>query len=53
VVELAGDDLTKSPTHTSGYALRFPRLVNFRDDKGVGQATTLSEVKTLYRLQKK
>ena len=53
VVELAGDDLTKSPIHTSGYALRFPRLVKFRDDKGVGEASTLSEVKTLFKLQKK
>ena len=41
VVELAGDDLTESPIHTSGYALRFPRLVKFRDDKSVAQATTL------------
>lgn len=53
VVELAGDDLTKSPTHTSGYALRFPRLVNFRDDKGVNEATTVEEIKRLYQLQYK
>jgi DNA ligase-1 len=53
IVELAGDDLTKSPIHTSGYALRFPRLVKFRDDKGVGEATTLTEIKTLFKLQKK
>ena len=51
VVELAGDDLTKSPTHTSGYALRFPRLVNFRDDRSVSDATTVSELKRLFRLQ--
>ena len=51
VVELAGDDLTKSPTHTSGYALRFPRLVNFRDDKSVAEATTLQEIKTLFGMQ--
>ena len=53
VVELAGDDLTKSPTHTSGYALRFPRLVNFRDDKSVSQATTVGEVVKLFKLQRK
>jgi len=51
VVELAGDDLTESPIHTSGYALRFPRLVKFREDKGVGEATTLSEIKKLFELQ--
>lgn len=52
IVELAGDDLTESPIHTSGYALRFPRLVKFRDDKGLSEATTLSEIKTLFKLQK-
>ncbi len=53
VVELAGDDLTKSPIHTSGYALRFPRLVKFRGDRRVSDATTLTEVETLFKLQKK
>lgn len=45
VVELAADEITKSPKHTSGYALRFPRLIRFRDDKGIKQATTLGEIK--------
>lgn len=52
IVELAGDDLTESPIHTSGYALRFPRLVKFRDDKGLSEATTLSETRSLFKLQK-
>ena len=52
VVELAADELTKSPKHTAGLALRFPRLVKFRDDKSVNQATTLVEIKKLYKLQR-
>ncbi|MGB6839109.1 MAG: ATP-dependent DNA ligase, partial [Microgenomates group bacterium] len=52
VVEIAADEITKSPTHSSSLALRFPRLVRFRDDKSVNQATTLSEVKKLFELQK-
>jgi DNA ligase 1 len=52
VVELAGDDLTVSPKHTAGYALRFPRLVKFRDDKDASRATTVKEVKKLFELQK-
>ncbi|MCS7092663.1 MAG: ATP-dependent DNA ligase [Patescibacteria group bacterium] len=52
VVELAGDDLTISPKHTAGYALRFPRLVRFRDDKSPQEATTLSEVRELFEIQK-
>jgi len=51
VVELAADEITKSPKHTSGYALRFPRLVKFRDDKSATSATTVSEVKKLFKLQ--
>ena len=52
VVELAADELTRSPKHTAGMALRFPRLVKFRDDKSASQATTLGEIKKLYKLQK-
>ena len=52
VVEIAADEITKSPIHSSGYALRFPRLVKFREDKGVSNATTLSEVSQLFKLQK-
>lgn len=51
VVELAADELTRSPKHTAGLALRFPRLVRFRDDKDVSQATTLNEIKKLHEIQ--
>lgn len=52
VVELAADEITKSPKHTAGWALRFPRLVKFRDDKDASQATTLKEVNNLVEIQK-
>jgi len=52
VVEIKADNITKSPTHTAAYALRFPRLVRFRDDKSPEQATTLGEAEKLFRLQK-
>ncbi len=51
VVELAGDDLTVSTKHGAGYAIRFPRLVKFRDDKSVEQITTVGEIKKLFKLQ--
>lgn len=50
VVEIAADELTKSPSHTSGYALRFPRLVKFRDDKSVDESTSLREIKNISSL---
>lgn len=52
VVEIQADNITKSPIHTAKYALRFPRLVRFRDDKSPSQATTLAETEKLYKLQK-
>lgn len=45
VVEIAADEITQSPNHSAGVALRFPRLVKFRDDKNVSDATTLRELK--------
>jgi DNA ligase-1 len=51
VVEIAGDDLTKSPNHGAGIALRFPRLVGIREDKGPQEATTLEEVIRMYENQ--
>ena len=44
VVEIAADEITKSPNHSAGVALRFPRLVAFRDDKNWTDATTFNEL---------
>jgi len=43
VVEVIGSEITKSPSHGSGYALRFPRFLRWRDKKPE-QATTKKEV---------
>ncbi len=37
----------------AGYALRFPRLERFRDDKKSTDSTTLKEVEEIFKLQKK
>ena len=50
VVEIAADEITKSPSHTTGLALRFPRLVKFRQDKSPNEATTTLEVEKLFEL---
>lgn len=52
VVEIQADNITRSPIHTAGMALRFPRLVRFRDDRRPAQATSLKELEKLYKLQK-
>jgi DNA ligase-1 len=61
VVEVAFDDITLSPTHTcgmkakdgKGFALRFPRMVKLRSDKGVKEITTTNEVMEMYALQRR
>ncbi|MBN1549687.1 ATP-dependent DNA ligase [Candidatus Babeliales bacterium] len=52
------DEITKSPIHTAGaagsdlgFALRFPRFMGYRDDKRAIDATSVDELKTLYRNQ--
>ncbi|MCH7676568.1 DNA ligase, partial [candidate division KSB1 bacterium] len=48
VVEVLAAEITKSPHHTCGLALRFPRFLHFRDDKKAEQATTSKEVEVIY-----
>jgi DNA ligase-1 len=52
VVEIAFDVIHRSNRHASGFALRFPRIVRIRDDKGPGEVDRLSTVVALHeRLQ--
>jgi len=50
VVEVAADEITKSPNHAGGVALRFPRLIKFRDDKGPKETTSWKEMKEIAKL---
>lgn len=61
VIEVLADEITRSPLHTAGktdtengFALRFPRLVSFRDaDKKPEDATDVEEIKRLFEIQYK
>ena len=52
VVEISYQEIQKSPTYTSGYALRFPRVSRLRSERGVHDISTLEEVTKLYNRQK-
>ncbi len=52
VIEVAYEEIQKSPTYVSGFALRFPRFIRLRPDKSAGEADTIERVKTLYSQQK-
>ena len=59
VIEVLADEITRSPLHTAGktetengFALRFPRLVSFRNaDKKPEDATSVEEIKRLFEIQ--
>jgi len=61
VIEVLADEITRSPIHTAGkageepgYALRFPRLVSFRDkDKKPEDATSVNELIEMFHQQGK
>ncbi len=50
VLEVAADEITTSPSHSAGYALRFPRMLQQRTDKSVAEITTSQEIKQLLTL---
>ncbi|MBI2595951.1 ATP-dependent DNA ligase [Candidatus Daviesbacteria bacterium] len=59
VIEVLADEITRSPVHTAGktdvepgFALRFPRLIKFREaDKKAEDATTVKELVGMYKQQ--
>lgn len=51
IVEVAYNEIQKSPHYPSGFALRFARIVRIRDDKGPEDADTYARLKTLYAKQ--
>ncbi len=51
VVEVAYNEIQRSPQYSSGFALRFARITRIRDDKGPGQATTLEALRALFQKQ--
>jgi DNA ligase-1 len=51
VVEVAYNEIQRSPQYSSGLALRFARIKRIREDKGPGQITNLAELQSLYDRQ--
>lgn len=49
IVEAEYEEIQESPNYSSGYALRFPRMKQFREDKE--QADSLEKIENLYRDQ--
>jgi DNA ligase 1 len=52
VVEVAYNDIQRSPSYDAGMALRFARIVRIRDDKSPEQADSIDTVTADYERQK-
>jgi DNA ligase-1 len=53
VVEVLADEITPSPRHTAGFALRFPRIVSLRTaDKKPEDATSVREIREMFDQQR-
>ncbi|MBW2997525.1 ATP-dependent DNA ligase [Candidatus Woesearchaeota archaeon] len=52
VVEVNFEEIQKSPTYSSGYALRFPRVIRIRDDRSPDECSDLALVEDLYSTQR-
>jgi DNA ligase-1 len=48
VVEIALDGVQTSSRYPGGMALRFARVLRYRDDKGPAEADNIDTVRTLY-----
>jgi DNA ligase-1 len=51
VVEVAFNEIQRSPHYKSGFALRFARITCFRDDKRIEDADSLQRLSKLYQDQ--
>jgi DNA ligase-1 len=52
VVEVNFEEIQKSPTYSSGFALRFPRVIRIREDRSPDECSDLSLVQDLYSTQR-
>ncbi|MBI2134244.1 ATP-dependent DNA ligase [Candidatus Woesearchaeota archaeon] len=53
VIEVGYEEIQKSPTYESGFALRFPRIITMRQDKGIEDISSMEMVEQYYNEQKK
>lgn len=51
VLEVAFNNIMRSGRHSSGFALRFPRILRVRDDKPVSEIDTLQRAEEIYNAQ--
>ncbi len=53
IVEVAYEEIQRSPKYPTGYALRFPRILRIRDEKIPQDANTVKDIEKFFSMQKK
>jgi len=53
IVEVKFEEIQRSPSYSSGYALRFPRLVRVREDLSPEEVNSFSRVMNIYNVQQR
>ncbi len=51
VFEVGYAEIQKSANYDGGYALRFPRFIRLRDDKGTDEIETISSIEERFKNQ--
>ncbi|HEX9201236.1 MAG TPA: ATP-dependent DNA ligase [Acidobacteriaceae bacterium] len=51
ILEVAFNNIMRSTRHSSGFALRFPRILRLRPDKPLAEIDTLARVEEIYQSQ--
>jgi DNA ligase-1 len=53
IIEVGYEEIQKSPSYSSGFALRFPRVLRYRgDEKTLNEINTLKDIEKIYNNQR-
>jgi len=52
IIEVNYEEIQKSPTYSSGYALRFPRFIRLREERSINDMDNIETVENLYDKQR-
>ena len=50
IIQVRYQEIQKSPSYSSWYALRFPRIITLRDDKSIDEINTLSDIEKFSKI---
>ncbi|MFT4297887.1 MAG: DNA ligase, partial [Candidatus Woesearchaeota archaeon] len=53
IIEVGYEEIQKSSSYSSGFALRFPRFLRLREDKHLSEISSIDYIERLFRQQNK